>query len=454
MARHVNSTFGGVSVLDVDPNALTRTRWLDNAAGDTALVADLMTGANSPPTTLDHSGGGAGCPLGIPTAAQIMQSGDYRIQGDGDTSDVDACSLWAIVDYHPAGEGGITLRVDLGGYEPGPEPLRFEVRSTAWAVIDNVILTQVSGLGGTVWQARAQGLTGGTPYVYRLLCDDISTHVGGGFTIRSATLGQFRQASGPLLRATPSDVGDSSDLAKQTVSSAVVIDVQDLDAAEVTTEALAISGYHTTQIAQTQNALTEMLTGAPAGTNATRTLAPSATQGAYYDHSRLGSEFSSMPLIAHLPLGAWSLGAAPEDGGTGEDGVGGWLLCKNCPGWAIAANAAYRALFDWTGWMPRHAANKLRILVLAYSADGTINGATVPGVQARSYDDANTLLDTATNATWTQMGSSKWFVCQVSALDHYPEESNRILIDVRCTAASKTDGTSLRIAGISIGLVA
>ena len=449
MARHVNAAFGGVSVFDVDPNAPTRTRWLDESAGDTALVADLITGNNSPPVTLDHSGPGNGCVLGYPQANHMPR--DYIIQGDGDTADADACQLWAILDFQPDGEGGCTLVVDLEGYNEGPQPLRFEVRSTAWAVIDDVELVPI---GGTSWSARAQGLTPGSGFVYRLVCDDISTHFGG-FRIKSVRLGNFRQASGrPLMSRAPTDVDNSTELASQTVSSATVIDVQDLDTAEVQTEALAISGYHATKIAQTQHALVEMLTGGPAGTNITRVLTPHSTQSTWYDHGRLGSEFASMPLIGRIPLAAWSLGACPEDGGVGEDGLGGWLLCKNAPGWTAAASATYRQLFDWSGYMPQHRTNRLQCIILAYSADASIVGeSTIPTARVRTYDSAGTLVDTITEATWSQLGSSKWYSCGVVGIDHSPGDNCRVLLDINCPTLAKTDGSSLRIAGISLGLV-
>lgn len=447
MARHVNAAFGGVNVLDVDPNALTRTRWLDETAGDTALVADLITGNNSPPVVLDHSGPGNGCLLGYPQANHMPR--DYNIQGDGDTADVDPCQLWGVLDAQPDGEGGCTLLVDLDGYTEGPQPLRFEVRSSSWAVADNVVL----GQSGDVWSARAQGLTPGNFYTYRLLCDDISTLAR--FRIRSVRLGNFRQVlNRPLMSRAPTDVDNSTELSSQTVSSATVVDVQDLDTAEVQTEALAISGYHATQIAQTQHALEEMLTGAPAGTNVDRVLTPHSTQSTWYDHGRLGSEFASMPLIGRIPLAAWGLGACPEDGGTGEDGLGGWLLCKNAPGWATAASASYRQLFDWSGHMPQHRANRLQCLILAYSPDGSIvGGATVPTARVRTYDNAGTLVDTVTQTTWTQLGSSKWYSCGLTGIDHAPGVNTRVLLDIKCTTVAKVDGSSLRIAGVSLGMV-
>jgi len=447
MARHVNSSFGGVGVLDVDPNALTRTRWLDETAGDTALVADLVTGNNSPPVTLDHSGPGNGCLLGYPWANQLLR--DYVIQGDGDTADVDACSLWQIGLVMPAGEGGLTLEAVLDGYTEGPQPIRLEVRTTSWTLADNVILAQ----DGDRWVARAQGLTGGTTYVVRLVCDDISTHTGGGFQIKSVILGNLRQAVGRVLMArAPSDVGDSSELSTKTVSSATVIDVLDLDAAEVTTEALAISGYHTTQLAQTQNALIEMITGAPAGTNQTREIAPSSTQSAYHDHSRLGSEFATAPLISQIPIGSWSLGSAPEDGGGGEDGLGGWLLGKNCPGWASSDTSNFLPLFDWCGWLPHHTQGKCHLLILAYSPDGTIGAGTVPIIQGETFDGSGSSVDTGTIVAWVQLGSSKWFIASVDNLDFEQGDHNRIQLSVKCTSAAKIDGSSLRIAGISVVL--
>ena len=344
MARNVNASFSGVVVSDVDPNALTRTRWLDESIADTALVHDLMTGKNSPPATLDHSGPGNGCVLGIPIANHFP---GYTVSGDQST-DTAAC-IWSVPHIQPVGETTITARVALSDIESTATwDMSLEIRNSSWTVVDEVPLVFGSLGSPTTATGTIEGLTPGTQYFYRLVVSNVKWWGGGtgrGPSLDSVTLGWFRQAppTRALLRRLTSDVEDSTELSTQTVSSATVIDYVDLDTAE-TQDGQAISGYHTTTLAQNQHGLAEMLTGSPAGTNASRTLAASATQGAFYDNIRLGSEFSAMPLAAHVPIFSYGLGALPEDGGTGEDGSGGLTNGTNAPGWGtVTTSATYRS---------------------------------------------------------------------------------------------------------------
>jgi hypothetical protein len=450
MARNVNATFSGVVVSDVDPNALTRTRWLDESVADTALVHDLVTGKNTPPTTLDHSGGGAGCVLGLPVANQVLSRFPaYNIQGDGDTSDTDAASIWAVPSKQPAGETTIQVRVSLNRTPPAGE-MTLEVRNTSWAVVASGAIVFPQQGGAVVGAGEVDGLTGGTQYYYRLVVDDISRWEGGGVDLWSVTLGWFRQVASdrPLIRRLSSDVTDSTELSTKTASSATVIDFKDLDTAE-TQDGQAISGYHTTTLAQNQHALAEMLTGAPAGTNENRTLAASASQSTFYDHSRQGSEFSSMPLLAHFPLFACAFGVVPEDGGTGEDGVGGFNAGTNAPGWKATGSTSYQSLSDMDFWAPYADTNKMRFQVLATAPDNDLSNVT----QDAQIDvfNGNTGASVGTvNAGFVQLGSSKWWRAEFPAVAHVQGGANRARLSVRLDTGSKppqTDGSELRIVG-------
>lgn len=447
MARKVNSSPDGVSILDVDPNALSRERILDNAIGDTALVYDLVTGKNSPPATLDHSGPGNGCVLGLPMANQATDVYDVYVDEENSSYNQDT-SLWQFIGPQPAGETTISMVMDFDRFpNRGGQWPQFEVLTLAYAQVG------IAPIFGNNTAATVTGLTPGTVYVYRVTHRLIQAL--GWVHAENFTLGFFRPGSTNTIVRTPTDVRDSTELASQTVSSAVVLDHHDFDEAEQA-EARAVSGYHATNLAHNQHALEEFITGAPAGTNQTRILTPSATQGAYYDHSRLGSEFSAMPLIQRFPVGGGSLGIAPVDGGTGEDGAGGWSedVMTGCPGWSNAASATYKPLIYHDSWMPRHAANNLRFFVLAYSPDGTLGSLTTLG-RLRVFNSISSaqIGSDATSATWTQIGSSKWFFWTVSGVDHLPEKSNSLYWDLKITAGGpKTNGGSLRIAAWSANL--
>lgn len=442
MARHTHASFEGVEILDVDPNALTRTRWLDKSVGDTALVYDLLTGATG---NLDQGGGGDGCTLGIPLANQMLDF--YTVTGDGDTAAAEAVCIWQLLALQPAGEDSITIELDWATYEPGTEPLVFEVRDSSWAVVDSVDLSDNAS------RATISGLTERTLYTYRVVCSDVSRwNPTPGNVLAGVSLGNFRIAPDgtPLMTRQPTDPTDSTELATKTVSSATVIDAHDFDTQEVQSNGMALSGYHVTQLAQTQSALIEMLSGAPVGTNESRTIAPSSTQGAFFDHSRLGSEFSSMPLVAAFPLGGWCLGASPEDGGTGKDGVGGNATgTRNAPGWATTQSATLRPLYDACFWAPQDNTGRLKWYVLAYSPDGLL-GSLTTSLSAEVYDNSNTSHSGPTStSTWTQLGTSKFYYASITGMSHAPAQLNRCTLHLAISAGgAKSDGSSVRIVSI------
>jgi len=446
MARNVNVSFSGVVVSDVDPNALTRTRWLDESVADTALVHDLITGENTPPATLDHSGPGNGCVLGIPVANQATPR--YTLSGH-----LGNRILWAVPFMQPAGETTMGARVtfDVGF----PNDTFLEIMDTSWAVVASAPLIRL-GVSGS-FEATATGLTENTAYFARIASLETSpTGYIGSYNLTGIAMGYFRKAPATraLIRRLTSDVEDSTELSTKTASSATVIDFVDLDTAE-TQDGQAISGYHTTTLAQNQHALAEMLTGAPAGTNSSRTLAASATQATHYDHGRLGSEWASMPLVRRIPLFAFGLGLAPYDGGNGTDGAGGFSSNKKCPGWTAAASVgtSYRNLLSTTCWMPYHTQSTLRVQVLAYSPDGALGGLTTPDVQITVINaNSGATVDTqAAGTTPTQMGSTNWYYWDVTGIDFVQAGANRIeaAFSIATPDAPKVNGGTLRIAGWS-----
>ncbi len=452
MARNVNASFSGVVVSDVDPNALTRTRWLDESIADTALVHDLATGNNSPPVAIDHSGPGNGCVLGLPIANQMLFG--YVSYGH-----LDDRAPWSIPYVHPVGETTLQVRLMFNLNFSFFNAWRVSIINTSWVEVATAPLERL-GNSGTL-EALIDGLTESTQYFVRVLSEEPADTLPfrGSWNLLSIVAGYFRKAPATkaLIRRLTSDVEDSTELSTQTVSSATVIDYVDLDTAE-TQDGQAISGYHTTTLAHNQHALAEMVTGAPAGTNSSRTLAASATQSAFMDHSRLGSEFSSMPVIGRIPLFAYGLGIAPEDGGTtgdGADGFGGFDDTRNCPGWKAtpSVGTAWRDLLLATCWIPYHVQSTLRVQILCYSPDGLLGSMTTTDAQV-TVINANTgaTVDTqAAGAAPTQLGSSKWYWWDITGMDFLQGGANQIEVAFSIAApdAPKNDGSSMRIAGWS-----
>lgn len=443
MARKVNSSFNGVSIFDVDPNALTRRRIFEEAAGDTALVHDLVTGENSPTINLNHAGGGTGCPLGLPLANSPLE--DYVIYGTGDGA-VERVCAWSIGHVQPFGETTMTLSARLS------EPIQgaiFEVRNTSWDVV-----AQVSFRQGTRILETLTDLVAGSFYFYRLVIEDISS-LFGGVTISHLHLGHFRAAVGvPLMGAVVSDA-DENVVPRKTVSGAQVMAPEWFDDDEVETDQRAVSSHIVQTLSQQQHCLLEYLTGSPAGGNSTRRLVPSSTQSAWADGSQLGSEYSSAPLIGMIPLAAWGMGAAPDDGRLGSDGVGGIGALasgvprsKGCPGWSFAAGSGYRELVDIDLMIPHDDLSRLSLICLAYSPDLSINDTTTPVLRL------STPVDDESTGTWTHLADG-WYFAAVQNVEYTSPQfgANRVSITIQCLSRKGADGGSLRIAGLTLGVI-
>ena len=75
MTRMIGTGFQGVTIYDTEPEAPTKRSALRKIAEDEALIRDAVTGDNSPPLTLNHTGdavaGQGGALLGVPCTQLI-----------------------------------------------------------------------------------------------------------------------------------------------------------------------------------------------------------------------------------------------------------------------------------------------------------------------------------------------------------------------------------------------
>jgi hypothetical protein len=135
MARKVNASFFGSPPRDVVTDAGLYERWLANAAGDAALVADLVTGANST-TPIDHTGAPLGCPIRLPLAAQHIDR-SLVLSGAGSTVDEDDFYILGVPVFVRTGEAGVyrlTVDVTFPIGDPDANEVTAEVRSSSWAL--------------------------------------------------------------------------------------------------------------------------------------------------------------------------------------------------------------------------------------------------------------------------------------------------------------------------------
>lgn len=421
MARKVNSSFQGINVLDVDPNALTRTRIFENSAGDTALVHDMMTGDNSPPRTLDASGDGYGCRLGIPIANQHCFSYRAYTNSAPGIEDDREVAVWSTVAKQPPGEITISCFLNILDGSVNPAFLwRFE------AIEVSTGTTTASAIISPANFAVLTGLTPGTVYWYRVVAPSLHNQKDP-VQINSVNLGfAHRQVNPYCLTIGGSDVSNSTNFSTSLVSDGYVFDFHDFDEDEFA-DGYLISGYHVTKLNQNQNALQEFLTGAPAGGNVTRKIIPGASQSAYYDHAAVGTQYANMANFAHIPIAGFGLGCIPL-GGNGEDSKGGFKVATGCPDFRGPYIDYFWYIGGFTGHLPKYAANKMTVRAICYlRTSSPLSLGVACGV--RVLDSTGTVVDTASKTAytdWTRIGTSQFYVVEVTGIDHAPEEVNKV----------------------------
>jgi hypothetical protein len=139
MARVVSTPFQGVPPRDVLADASIYQRVIRRALGELAEIKDRLTGENGNAVTIDHSGSGRGCPLGLAIANQTM---DARIDLTDTGAALDAdFYIIAVPVFVAAGEGqSWTLEVDVTDGmsrvvgNTADSDVYAEVRDASWAL--------------------------------------------------------------------------------------------------------------------------------------------------------------------------------------------------------------------------------------------------------------------------------------------------------------------------------
>lgn len=133
MARRKNASFVGCPTPDVARDASIYSRWIDNAAGDFALIFDKITGENGEANTINHSGAinGRGCPLRLPAGSQTIAR-ELRLVGAAVEADF---YIFVIPVFFPAtgASESWTLELDIN-LRIANQKFECEVFSTSWAL--------------------------------------------------------------------------------------------------------------------------------------------------------------------------------------------------------------------------------------------------------------------------------------------------------------------------------
>jgi hypothetical protein len=333
MAIVKNATFQGASLYEVDTGAVTLTSTLKNVQGDAAAMLERITDktvANS----IDHSGPGRGCPLGIPPVNQLVRKDLKLDAGNSKNGGRDANRLlfpWLV--YIPPGEEDVDVdvvfrrvAVDLGVFAPVcrlSSPTNYTV-----AVGDSLtaaITAQGPGTGGAAGsggnrlecRARFRGCAAGLALLVLDLGQASATYVVDGVAYDETAILEsvtVRFARG----ATSTQVyqhGATNEAPVQAPTASQALFFQQMDDSIFAVEE-AITGFHTSRLDANLNGLAESVTGAPAFGNATYTHTESALSSPSRDRFRAFTRrtFANEPL-PKIPVASHNYGGIKSNGG-------------------------------------------------------------------------------------------------------------------------------------------
>lgn len=417
MARLRSTSPVGVPPRDTSVDASIYRRWLATAAGDTALAADLATGANST-TPIGHTGAPDGCPLRLPLAAQHINRSlvvDASLGTDG------YYYIIAVPVFVRAGEAGrYRLTVDVTPF--GSDPVTLEVRDTSWALTVNptpggrndaqfiLASTGSSEFGNVItWTFD---LAVGLQYILvKRLCriDDTSA------TLFSWSLDHQRtgagRSNGILVDGTAAQ-GSPYDALTQ-FSPSNVLDFYD---EEVAIDG-PLNGYVTSRLNRKLNAMWEYVTGAKIpGNNLYRT---SGT----WDNDRLTwtTEAQLEFPIACVALGSSNDLTSPKKTGA-SSAMSGWVRYPNTQ--SGTASSFCGTILQIPSFLDSPSDLKVEVLMEATDGDSLAGwrfNAIVSG------------LSVSADATPTQIGGTNWWRAQISGIAFNPSSANGLNVQIKHT---------------------
>jgi hypothetical protein len=275
VARVKATAFTGASPSEVDPDALTYKRIIKNAQAEAAKIYDQLTGENAEASTINHSGGGRGCPLGAPLWNMLLRRSLRYTDPDTGAKQASPAAVWLVAHpfFFPKGE--TNLRVELrGNGDFLREQVTVVVTNTSGTVVARAPLEynyrqndpDNDYLFGLYYADLA--LTGNT--LYLIYVEHNST---GTFTDTNRILswsGRFKRS------ITPSEYSDvqqgATNFTLDTTGGLLKFtDIDELLYADYD----PINGYLLTKTANNINALIEYVSGAPCAGNEFNTLADS-----------------------------------------------------------------------------------------------------------------------------------------------------------------------------------
>lgn len=371
MVRHVNASFVGTLVGDVDVDAPTFKRVVEDVVGDVALTYDKLTGENGilASDTVIHNGAtGRGCPLGLPLVNQLINA-DMRISDPTSKDQHGGLGEHVFAPYVvmlQPGETEIVVFASISSPNTTiPEVGGAYVRVLSTALVEEAVEPFIFFNSGLDMACRVTGLVAGLHLVFPILRSDLVGAAGaecdlGVLRCVSIHHGRMRDP-----RALAARRGADYGVWEPSATEGVVH--RDLDVGFFG-ETQAIDGYIMATVNRNMNGLEEFIRGWPAGGNFAfvhedhdNAGAPDAInprRSRFDAHTHSGIEFAT-PLFTDEPEIAFSLMAAS---------CGSFIFVPGTSGAKFAVELANPPTFGLTDWFtPWQTAEASQSVTRAYA---------------------------------------------------------------------------------------
>jgi hypothetical protein len=262
MTRVRSSTFQGATPFEVDVDALTLGRTLQNACGDVALVYDKITGENAEPLPVNHTGPGRGSVLGVPLWNQyIGRSINYVGSGTSKGGIPAPIYLLAHPFHLPRGESTLSVRLNTEGGNLAALRPTVRVTSTTGTTRQVAVMDVADGVAS----ARLTGMTEGENIVFV----EANTQ---GSSLTDLLLLSWHGYFDRVRRAssTPRAPSGSTAVGVTTPGASEALSHTNIDSNWLSSGA-AFDGFITSHLDRNINGLLEFGSGWPAGGNASYT---------------------------------------------------------------------------------------------------------------------------------------------------------------------------------------
>ncbi len=403
----------GSRTREVAKDAIITERWQDNLRQDVIEVQDRLTNVNGlyTSTTINHTGGGRGCPLHLPlTSQRIGRSIELT-----STDTADTFYILALPIFIPAGsQQQHILEVDcLRRGDAVSDAVFVEVRNTSWTLTAGPTPMVTATDTGTVSGVQRLSLTLGTGWQYLLVyrrllpgAQTLDTLVGWRLYPDYAFAGE----SNGLLPVTTT-AGGSPYPALTTLTPTTVAQNQ-IGSGEtqegVGSFARPLNAFVLTRINRMIGTLWEFMTGAPVPGNSalTTTTTRDLNQANFTTEPSIDFPIACVALGSYPTTGTAKGGWLGTYGASPTQGPTQWVRYPLTQNTATTINLTY--LRQWMPPFATGASSKLRceILCAKYQAADTLTNWRFTVNEATAGNSSTVAL--------TQIGATDYFVASIT----------------------------------------